>query len=145
NESYFHANILPILKSECFRCHDEKEQGGLTLSTREFAIMGGFSGEPAITPGDPHASAMIARLRSKDAETRMPPTGKPLPEEKIQLLEKWISDGAKWPEKQLSSVRTTPAPIIGDADFIRRAYLDTVGVVPTAEAVREFLADESPD
>lgn len=142
--SYFHANILPILKSECFRCHEEKEQGGLTLSSREFAMMGGFSGEPAISPGDPHASAMIARLRSKDAETRMPPTGKPLPEEKIQLLEKWISDGAKWPEKQFSSALTTPAPVIGDADFIRRAYLDTVGVVPTAEAVREFLADESP-
>ncbi len=142
-ESYFHDKVLPILRSECFRCHDEKDKGGLSLSTRELAIGGGFSGEPAIEPGDPHASAMMTRIRSQDAETRMPPTGDPLSPEQIEILEKWITAGAKWPKKTVSADRTKRASIVDDATFIRRVYLDTVGVVPTDTEVKAFLADES--
>jgi len=142
---HFHTKVLPILRSECFRCHGEKDKGGLSLNDRELAMLGGFSGEPAIEPGDPHASAMIARMRSKDEDTRMPPTGKAVPEEKIQILEKWIADGAKWPKPSLAAGRTKRAPIVSDATFIRRAYLDTVGVVPTEDEVKAFLNDDSPN
>ncbi|MFN3152538.1 DUF1553 domain-containing protein [Bremerella sp.] len=142
---HFHSKVLPILRSECFRCHGEKDKGGLSLNDRELAVLGGFSGEPAIKPGDPHASEMITRMRSKDEEKRMPPTGQPVPEEKIQILEKWIADGAKWPQPSLAADRTTRAPRVNDATFIRRAYLDTVGVVPTEADVSAFLGDDSPD
>ncbi len=37
----------------------------------------------------------------------------------------------------------TPAPLTGDAEFLRRVYLDLIGRVPPVEVVREFLADES--
>ncbi|MBI1247987.1 DUF1553 domain-containing protein [bacterium] len=142
---YFHGKVLPILKKECFRCHGEKDKGGLSLNSRDLAILGGFSGEPAIKPGDPHASEMITRIRSEDDETRMPPTGKPLLKEKIQILEKWVTNGAKWPEVHLTKDQTTRAPLISDAAFLRRAYLDVVGVVPTEQEVREFLQDQSPN
>jgi len=145
DSDHFHSKVLPILRRECFRCHGEKDQGGLSLNDRELATLGGFSGEPAIEPGDPHASAMIARMRSQDDDTRMPPTGKPVPEEQIQVIEKWIADGAQWPQTSLAEDRTTRAPLVSDATFIRRAYLDTVGVIPTESEVTAFLKDQSPD
>ncbi|MFI4875298.1 MAG: c-type cytochrome domain-containing protein, partial [Blastopirellula sp. JB062] len=107
--SLFHSQVLPILKSECFRCHGEKNKGGLSLNSRELAIDGGYSGEPAIQPGDPHASEMMARIRSADAETRMPPGGKPLAKETIEILDKWIADGAKWPKAASSHALTKRA------------------------------------
>ena len=38
-----------------------------------------------------------------------------------------------------------PAPAAGDHEFVRRAYLDLVGVIPRASQVRAYLADERPD
>lgn len=140
----FHSEVLPILRSECFRCHSEKDSGGLQLNSREMAIGGGYSG-PAVVPGDASSSEMIVRVRHEDADMRMPPTGKPLSEKQVATLESWINDGAKWPELPLTAEETELAPIVDDAKFIRRAYLDTVGVIPTEAEVREFLNDSSSD
>lgn len=38
-----------------------------------------------------------------------------------------------------------PSPVIDDAAFLRRLTLDTIGLVPTAEEVAAFLADQSAD
>ena len=140
----FHSDVLPILRSQCVRCHGEKESGGLMLSDRESALLGGYSGE-AIIPGDAASSPFIDRIRHTEEDMRMPPTGQPLSEDQIQTLETWIDEGAKWPELPVSEEETKLAPIVDDAKFIRRAYLDTVGVVPTAEEVRTFLEDDSSD
>jgi hypothetical protein len=37
------------------------------------------------------------------------------------------------------------APLAPDAEFLRRAYLDLTGTIPTATAAREFLADRTAD
>src|SRR5262249_41467058 len=45
---------------------------------------------------------------------------------------------------QLRALRLTPSPLSNDAMFLRRAYLDALGVPPTAEEARAFLDDPSP-
>ena len=44
---------------------------------------------------------------------------------------------------KLKKLRIAPSPECDDATFIRRAYLDAAGVLPTAEEVETFLADKS--
>jgi hypothetical protein len=45
----------------------------------------------------------------------------------------------KWAKLNL-----TPSPLADDSTFLRRAYLDAIGTLPTPEEVRAFLADNSP-
>lgn len=47
--------------------------------------------------------------------------------------------------EKLAQLNLPPSPPAGDAEFIRRAFLDTIGALPTADEARQFLADPSPD
>ena len=49
------------------------------------------------------------------------------------VLEKW------------KTLNIAPSPAADDSAFMRRAYLDAAGILPTAEEVEDFLADRSPD
>jgi hypothetical protein len=48
-------------------------------------------------------------------------------------------------DEKLQSLGIPASPACTDGEFIRRASLDTIGVLPTAEEVKTFLADTSPD
>ena len=138
---HFHSQILPILRENCFRCHGEKDKGGLKLDSRDAAIRAGDSEAPAVVPGDLEASELIARIRDGD----MPPTEDGLSTKQIDLLEQWVKNGAEWPAPPLNRSELAFSPLVDDASFMRRVFLDTVGVPPTAEEARTFLADANPD
>ena len=60
-------------------------------------LLGGASGEPAIVPGNIEKSLLIEAVRHTDPDFQMPPERK-LEEEEIKDLEKWVAQGAPWPD-----------------------------------------------
>jgi hypothetical protein len=47
--------------------------------------------------------------------------------------------------KKLAALRIPPSPPCSDEEFIRRAFLDAAGILPTPEEVTKFVADRAPD
>ena len=141
----FHGQVLPILRDNCFRCHGEKDKGGLRLNTREAALKAGDSGTPAVVASNVEASELLARIRSDDKDLRMPPTEGGLGAEQIKLLTNWVDSGAPWPDPPLTKADVALAPVVRDEAFLRRVYLDTVGVPPTEVEARRFLQDTQRD
>lgn len=98
--AFFESRIRPLLIEHCYECHSadgKKLQAELRLDNRDSLISGGESGA-AIAPGDPNDSLLIEALRYESFE--MPPSGKLL-NEQIADFEKWIADGAVWPQEEV--------------------------------------------
>ncbi len=94
----FVRDIQPILSESCYHCHGSDTAEGGVRWDRKSALIGGDSGEISVVPGKPHEGTLLARLRGE--EELMPPEdeGEPLTDEQIALIERWIEQGAKWPE-----------------------------------------------
>ncbi|MCG6156555.1 PSD1 and planctomycete cytochrome C domain-containing protein [Rubinisphaera margarita] len=88
----FERDIQPIFREFCFDCHGATEEldGSLDLRLVRFLTRGGDSG-PVIEPGDPDASYLLDRVRNGE----MPPGEAHVPDEQVQILERWIAQGAK--------------------------------------------------
>ncbi|WP_430451566.1 DUF1553 domain-containing protein [Rhodopirellula europaea] len=128
-----------ILRERCFRCHDEDSEGGLQLSSAEAIRAGGDSGETLLVSGDPHAGELMRRIRSTDESERMPPS-EALPDEEIAVLSRWISAGATW-SNETNTVEIADAELVDDESFVRRVYLDSIGVPPTESQYLAFVTD----
>jgi mono/diheme cytochrome c family protein len=142
---HFHTKVLSILRDECFRCHGDKDKGGLKLNSREAALRPGESGIPALVPGDIAASQLIQRIRSKEEDERMPPKGQGLKPEQIEILENWIRSGAGWPSPPVSETDVKPSAKLSDAAYLRRLWLDLAGVPPSESALKRFSQDSRPN
>lgn len=95
---WFEQKIRPLLIARCYECHSDqknKRDGNLVLDSRRGWETGGDSGA-VIVPGDSAASLLMNRVRSTDAEVRMPPK-EPLTAAEINLLDQWIQRGAPDP------------------------------------------------
>jgi mono/diheme cytochrome c family protein len=126
----FRKDIRPIFTRSCLACHGAKRRdGGLRLDLRSRALEGGDSG-PAIVPGNPDQSELLRRLTSTDPRHRMPLGGKPLPTEQVELVRRWIVEGAVWPDDlagkddyrehwSFRPVRRPEVPKVRDASRVR--------------------------
>ncbi|MGD9646708.1 MAG: DUF1549 domain-containing protein, partial [Pirellulales bacterium] len=101
---FFETRIRPILVERCFECHarGDDSEGNLQLVSREALLRGGDRG-PAILPGKPAESLLIAAVRQDpDSELQMPPDGS-LTQDEVADLARWIAEGAVWPAGALDA------------------------------------------
>ena len=95
------SEVKPLLAQHCVKCHGpEKQKGELRLDDRAWLLKGGESGEPSILPGDADTSRLIKLVKSADPDERMPPKGGALEAQQVELLARWIDEGAPWPEAE---------------------------------------------
>ena len=94
----FVRDVQPILAGSCVKCHRaSRAEGGLRLDTQEGLLEGGDSGG-AVVRGDGKGSLLYQRLMAHDPEERMPQRAAPLAAAHVEMLVRWIDDGAPWPD-----------------------------------------------
>jgi cytochrome c553 len=149
----FSREVQPIIAEKCFACHGpdaESRKAKLRLDLREGATAKREDSQPAIVPGDPDHSEMIARITSPDDDERMPPAkkSKRLTTQQIDTLRRWIAEGAPW-GKHWSFVAPLkpPLPKVKQPGWVRNpidafilAKLEESGLSPAPEADRRTLA-----
>jgi cytochrome c553 len=164
----FERRIRPIFAAHCVSCHGPaKQKGGLRLDRRAPALAGGESG-PAIVPKRVDEGELLKAVRYDPDGYRMPPTGK-LPPETVAELERWIKEGADWPDDAALSnppaaskedwlkarknahwcwrpIRPSPVPVVkdqtwasSDVDRFLQSPMEGADVRPTADADRYTL------
>ena len=92
----FIRDVAPILKENCFACHDAKKKlGKYDMTSYEKLLAGGANGE-AVIPGKPEESELYTLMVSQE-ERRMPPRdkGEAVPASKAEVVRRWIAEGAK--------------------------------------------------
>jgi hypothetical protein len=167
----FNEDIRPIFNQKCVGCHGGvKQAGGFGLVFRENALRETDRGKFAIVPGRPGQSELIRRVRHENQELRMPFEADPLSEAEIQLLERWIDQGAEWEEHWAylaperpnvpardnawdrneidAFVRTSllkddlaPAFSAQKRDLLRRVAFDLTGLPPSPTLASEFMGE----
>jgi hypothetical protein len=155
-------------------CHGGvKQQGGLSFLFKEAPFSPAESGKIPIIAGNAAKSEIIKRIKSKEEDIRMPPEGEPLNEKEIEILSKWINQGAEWETHWAylpidSNIQIPPISKAKDvqpidqfilrrlekeglvlseraekATLLRRLYFDLIGLPPNHEETKRFLADNS--
>ncbi len=179
-EVLFNRDIRPILSENCFACHgpdEAKRMTPLRLDTRDGVFSATSSGLKAVAPGEPSKSELYLRVSSTDPARRMPLAAaghEPLAQREIELIGRWIEEGAEWqghwaflvPQRpdlpsvsqpgwpvnpidsfvlrRLRSEGLEPSPPAPRETLIRRVTLDLTGAPPGLAEIDAFLRDGSP-
>jgi len=172
----FTRDIRPVLAERCITCHGPdaaSRKARLRLDRRQdvFEDRGGYF---TVVPGEPKQSELWLRMTDDFPEDRMPPPeSEPMSEEELQLVRRWIEEGAVWDEHwafQVPAKPPVPEPGPGArgeldrfvlarlgeaglgfsrpadrATLARRLSLDLLGLPPTPGEVAEFVADSSDE
>ena len=155
----YRTQIAPVIAKQCAACHGRDEQeSGLRLDSAQATLRGGDRG-PAIVAGKSGESIFYLALLGDDDVPRMPLDEPPLPQETIDLIKRWIDEGAAMPDDpaveeqsthsdhwSFQPVRRPAAPMVKDRSWVRTpidnfilARLEREGVAPSPQADRRTL------
>ena len=170
----FNTQVKPIFNNKCISCHGGvKRKAGFSLLFESEALANTESGKPAIIPGKPDQSELIRRITLNDPEERMPYKHEPLSSKEIDILRKWIKQGATWGEhwayipvkkvelpasesawikngidrfifQKVEKEKITPAAEADKATLLRRVSLDITGLLPSPEIAQRFMQSSQP-
>ena len=91
----FDRQIRPILQARCQGCHQPaKAGGGYVMTAFDRLLAGGESDEAAVVPGQPDHGSLIDQVVAKDGRAAMPKGQPPLSVAEVDLLRRWIAQGA---------------------------------------------------
>ena len=107
----FKKQVQPIFAHSCIKCHSldnpkHKAAADFRLDDKTLALKGGEQGND-IVPGDASKSLLykllLGPVKDADEEIKAMPLQhkgekwKPLPKEQVELIKRWIDEGANWP------------------------------------------------
>ena len=94
-ELTFAKDIQPILQAACAECHGAAQaQGGFRADSREAVLKGGKNYGAAVLAGNGPKSPLLLIAAGKDEDIAVPEKHK-LGDQQVELLKKWIEQGAK--------------------------------------------------
>ena len=99
DEVDFLKDVYPLFEARCIECHGpDKQKGRLRLDDR-VGLFGEEPGAGVVVPGDPDDSILLelVSLPADDPDV-MPAEGDPLKPEELELLRRWIEEGATFAE-----------------------------------------------
>jgi hypothetical protein len=178
----YNIHIRPILSDRCFKCHGpdaNQRKAHLRLDTQEGALaaLKDDSVAHAIVPGFPDKSVVYLRISSADTSEVMPPvqSNLKLNEHEIDLIRKWIAQGAKYkPHWAFISPKQAAVPTVVDEEWahteidnyilakieahglepnpaadkeriLKRVSFDLTGLPPSVDLQDKFLNDNSEE
>jgi WD40 repeat protein len=140
-EPTYWRDVRPILRKSCTVCHNQRQlaeteiSGGLTLDSYEAVLRWKEKNRPLVHPGKSATSLLYQVVVTTDGDKRMPLGAKPLPEETIAVLKRWIDSGAKEGTKP-DSATIAPPP---STTVVRRRKLDVTLPTTTTPDTSAFL------
>ena len=95
----FDDDVQPLLKAKCYPCHESPNGKGFVASGLSFesydSLLKGTQYGPVIKPGDPLQSVLLELVEGRaDPSIQMPHNKAKLSKEKIEILRRWIEEGA---------------------------------------------------
>lgn len=120
----FDTHVLPILEQHCVECHRashvdargrmRQPKGDLRLDSRAGILAGGSDGA-AIVAGQPGDSSLYQRIAlPADDPDVMPKDADPLSQREIELIRRWIEEGADLGAWQVDGDAPTSGAPLGD-------------------------------
>jgi len=124
------SQVDEILHESCEHCHNaDDEKGGLLMDSYASLVAGGEHGN-ALVPGDSASSRLMQMIEGK-LKPRMPYKEDPLPRAQVELIRRWIDEGAPGPE-------ASGGPAVARREV---EIPDVKPLVPTAGAVAALAFD----